>query len=73
MYCHTYLPSSTTRTTNHIEGGINSRLKELVHRHRGLGDEQKQVFVAWTFLKSYFGFSVINRLIKKQEGLHRGQ
>lgn len=24
------------RNTNHIEGGVNSRLKELLHRHRGL-------------------------------------
>ncbi|MFH1653258.1 MAG: hypothetical protein ABIE74_04290 [Pseudomonadota bacterium] len=24
------------RTSNHVEGGINSRLKELIHRHRGI-------------------------------------
>lgn len=29
------------RTSNHVEGGINSRLKELLHRHRGLGISQK--------------------------------
>jgi len=34
------------RTTNHIEGGVNSRLKELVHRHRGLPHDRKQVLVA---------------------------
>jgi len=34
------------RTTNHIEGGVNSRLKELVHRHRGLSQNRKQVLVA---------------------------
>ena len=34
------------RTTNHIEGGVNSRLKELVHRHRGLTQKRKQVLVA---------------------------
>jgi transposase-like protein len=33
------------RTTNHVEGGINSRLKELIHRHRGLSQDQKQVLV----------------------------
>jgi transposase-like protein len=34
------------RTTNQVEGGINSRLKELVHRHRGLSQDRKQVLVA---------------------------
>jgi hypothetical protein len=34
------------RTTNHVEGGINSRLKELIHRHRGLSQDRKQVLVA---------------------------
>lgn len=34
------------RTTNHVEGGVNSRLKELVHRHRGLPQDRKQVLVA---------------------------
>jgi len=34
------------RSTNHVEGGINSRIKELIHRHRGLNDEQKRVLVA---------------------------
>jgi len=33
------------RTTNHVEGGVNSRLKELVHRHRGLPQDRKQVLV----------------------------
>ena len=39
---HPHVP----RTTNHVEGGVNSRLKELVHRHRGLPQERKQVLVA---------------------------
>ena len=39
---HPHVP----RTTNHVEGGVNSRLKELVHRHRGLTQERKQVLVA---------------------------
>jgi hypothetical protein len=34
------------RTTNHVEGGVNSRLKELVLRHRGLSPNQKQALVA---------------------------
>jgi hypothetical protein len=34
------------RTTNPVEGGVNSRLKELVHRHRGLPQDRKQVLVA---------------------------
>lgn len=35
------------RTSNHVEGGINSRLKELLHRHRGLGLNRKQILTAW--------------------------
>lgn len=34
------------RTTNHVEGGINSRLKELIHRHRGLSADRKRVLAA---------------------------
>jgi transposase-like protein len=34
------------RTTNPIEGGTNSRLKELIHRHRGLSIDQKKVLTA---------------------------
>jgi hypothetical protein len=39
-------PPQIPRTTNHVEGGINSRLKELVHRHRGLLQVRKQALVA---------------------------
>ncbi|TNC93777.1 MAG: hypothetical protein FD118_4262 [Rhodocyclaceae bacterium] len=39
---HPHIP----RTTNHVEGGVNSRLKELVHRHRGLSKDRKRVLVA---------------------------
>lgn len=38
--------SEVPRTTNHVEGGINSRLKELVKRHRGLSPERKRVLAA---------------------------
>ncbi len=38
-------------TTNLVEGGINSRLKELLHRHRGMSLEHRKVVVAH-FLKS---------------------
>lgn len=34
------------RTTNHIEGGINARLKELLGRHRGISLTKKQTLVA---------------------------
>ena len=44
------------RTSNYVEGGINSRLKELLHRHRGLSLPHKQT------LTSYFLF---NKSIKK--------
>jgi hypothetical protein len=39
---HPHIP----RTTNHVEGGVNSRLKELLHRHRGLNHDRKQGLVA---------------------------
>jgi hypothetical protein len=34
-------------TTNLVEGGINSRLKELLHRHRGMPLEHKKAIVAY--------------------------
>lgn len=37
------------RTTNHVEGGTNSRLSELLYRHRGISLEKKEMLVA-TFL-----------------------
>ena len=33
------------RTTNFVEGGINSELKELIRRHRGLKDKKKIMLV----------------------------
>lgn len=39
------------KTSNHVEGGINSRLKELLHRHRGLSLAKKQVLTAWFLAK----------------------
>lgn len=38
------------RTTNHVEGGINARIKELRHRHRGLNLAQLEILVGY-FLK----------------------
>jgi len=38
-------------TTNLVEGGINSRLKELLHRHRGMNLGHKKAIVAY-FLNS---------------------
>lgn len=35
------------KTSNYVEGGINSRLKELLYRHRGLSLIQKQALVSW--------------------------
>jgi len=40
---HTEIP----RTSNYVEGGINSRLKELIRRHRGFSLAQKQALVSW--------------------------
>lgn len=42
------------RTSNHVEGGINSRLKELLHAHRGLPLWKKQVLTAY-FLRTKQG------------------
>lgn len=33
-------------TTNDVEGGINSPLKDLLHRHRGITKEEKMVLVS---------------------------
>ncbi len=46
----TYLDDQIPRTTNYVEGGLNARLAELVHRHRGLSVNQKRVLTA-EFLK----------------------
>lgn len=35
------------RTSNHVEGGINSRLKDLFRHHRGLSPDRKIVLTAW--------------------------
>lgn len=35
------------RTSNHVEGGINSRIKDLLRVHRGLRPRHQQVMVAW--------------------------
>lgn len=37
------------RTTNHVEGGLNSTLAELIHRHRGLPVQRKQRLAALFF------------------------
>ena len=37
------------RTTNLVEGGINARIKELIHRHRGLPGEKKKI-IAFNYL-----------------------
>ena len=39
---HYHIP----RTTNHVEGGTNSVIRELIHRHRGLPLEKKKILVA---------------------------
>jgi hypothetical protein len=42
------------RTSNHVEGGVNARLKELIRRHRGLSAERKRAVAAF-FLASKMG------------------
>lgn len=50
LFTFTEMPN-VPRTTNHVEGGVNSRLKELVRRHRGMFPEHKRILAAH-FLKS---------------------
>lgn len=48
----TYMDHPTIpRTTNHVEGGINSPLKDLIHDHRGLPLTKQQALAAY-FLAS---------------------
>lgn len=35
------------RTTNTLEGGVNSLIKQLMHAHRGLRDEQQRIACDW--------------------------
>ena len=35
------------RTTNKLEGGVNSQIKQLMHTHRGLRDEQQRIACDW--------------------------
>lgn len=39
------------RTTNFVEGGINARIKELIHRHRGLSGGKKKIIAFYYLLK----------------------
>lgn len=38
---------SIPRTSNHVEGGINARLKELLRCHRGMNLTKKLALVSW--------------------------
>ena len=42
----TYLDYPVPRTTNDIEGGLNTRLAELITRHRGMGQARKRILAA---------------------------
>lgn len=49
-YLFTYVRHpSIPRTTNHVEGGLNSPFAELIHRHRGLPLARKQRLAALFF------------------------
>lgn len=39
------------RTSNHVEGGLNSRIKELFHLHRGISLQKKIILASW-YLRS---------------------
>lgn len=45
LFVHIDMPG-VPRTTNEVEGGINSRLKELLHRHRGMSLVHRKAVVA---------------------------
>lgn len=38
---------SVPRTSNHVEGGLNSRIKELLRSHRGISKNQRLALVCW--------------------------
>jgi hypothetical protein len=42
---------SVPRTSNHVVGGLNSRIKELLRSHRGIAKHQRLALVCW-FLHS---------------------
>lgn len=46
LFCYIRYPD-IPRTTNHVEGGVNSRLKDLYRRHRGLSLHRKTILTAW--------------------------
>ncbi|NOY15170.1 MAG: hypothetical protein GXP43_03040 [bacterium] len=51
-YLFTFLDyPGTPKTTNHLEGGVNARLKELIYRHRGLAFEKQKILIR-LFLQS---------------------
>lgn len=39
------------RTSNHVEGGINSRLKDLLRIHRGMPAQHRRILTAWYLAK----------------------
>lgn len=39
------------RTSNHVEGGVNSRLKELLRSHRGLSAKKRRTLTAYYLAK----------------------
>ncbi len=50
LFTFLYYPD-TPRTTNHVEAGVNARLKELIHQHRGLSRLKQKILIT-LFLKS---------------------
>jgi hypothetical protein len=40
-------PIEVPRTTNHLEGGVNSRIKELIRSHRGMRTPRKIALTKW--------------------------
>lgn len=43
----TYITYGNPRTTSPLEGGINSQIREVLRRHRGLSEEHQKRAVEW--------------------------
>ena len=43
----TWITYGNPRTTSPLEGGINSQIRDLLRRHRGLNDEHQKRAVEW--------------------------
>lgn len=51
--------SAVPRTTNHLEGGYNARIEELLQSHRGMAVDRRKRIIEWYFVsRSEFEFDL---------------